>query len=97
MEPSTLLGSAGVAMLLGAFALNLFGVLPARSRIYHTANAVGAGLAALASAMIEYVPFVVLEGIWCLVALVALVSTSRSTPGGTHAGPRSHPPTALQP
>ena len=96
MEPSTLLGSVGVAMLLGAFALNLFGVLPAGSRVYHAVNAVGAGLAALASAMIEYVPFVMLEGIWCLVALVALISTSRSTPDGTHPGPCSHPPTALQ-
>ncbi|MCG8590031.1 MAG: hypothetical protein MJE66_12140 [Proteobacteria bacterium] len=64
-------GSLGVAMLLVAFFANAFGYLPHASRRYHALNAVGAALACLASFLIDFVPFVVLEGTWCLVALVA--------------------------
>ena len=68
-----LVGSIGVALLLAAFVLNAFGRLPSDSRWYSLANVIGAGLAAIASALIGYLPFVVLEGTWCLVALVRLV------------------------
>jgi hypothetical protein len=68
-----LVGSIGVLLLLAAFALNAFGRLPSDSRWYSLANVVGAGLATVASALIGYLPFVALEGTWCLVALVRLV------------------------
>lgn len=75
-----LVGSVGVALLLAAFALNAFGRLPSESRWYSLANVVGAALAAVASALIGYLPFVVLEGTWCLVALVNLVRPPRARP-----------------
>ncbi|HHO54255.1 MAG TPA: hypothetical protein ENK18_26140 [Deltaproteobacteria bacterium] len=59
-------------MLLVAFALNSYGLIDARSRSYHAINALGAGLSCAASLMIEYMPFVVLEAAWLLVALVAI-------------------------
>ena len=37
-------------------------------------NFIGAGLACAAAALIPFLPFVVLEGTWSLVALVALVT-----------------------
>ena len=40
-------------------------------------NAAGAGLACWASYLLGFFPFVVLEGIWSLVAVVALVRRSR--------------------
>lgn len=70
---STVVGSIGVGLLLSAFALNLTGRLTRRSRTYHALNAVGAALAALASWSLGFVPFVVLEGTWCLVATAALL------------------------
>ncbi|PCJ62414.1 MAG: hypothetical protein COA73_06670 [Candidatus Hydrogenedentota bacterium] len=42
------------------------------SRVYQGSNAIGAGFAAYASWLIDYMPFVILEGIWCLVALISL-------------------------
>lgn len=69
---STLIGSVGVALLLLAFFLNLFGFLEAGRR-YALLNFVGGALAAYASYLIDYMPFVVLEGTWALVALFALV------------------------
>jgi hypothetical protein len=66
------IGSIGVALLLLAFFGNAIGRLGAASTPYHLLNATGAALAAWASWQIGFVPFVVLEGIWCLVAFAAL-------------------------
>jgi hypothetical protein len=68
------IGSLGVALLLLAFFLNLTGRLAHGARAYQAMNAVGAGLACYASYRIGFAPFVVLEGTWTLVALVALAS-----------------------
>jgi hypothetical protein len=75
-----LVGSLGVALLLAAFALNAFGRLRADSRWYGALNVVGAGLAASAAVLLEYLPFVVLEGTWSVVALVRLVSAPPPRP-----------------
>jgi len=75
-----IVGSLGVGILLSAFILNLVGRLDVSSRTYAAANAVGAGLACLASVMISYVPFVVLEGTWFVAAVYILVR--RSARGG---------------
>ncbi len=67
-----LLGFVGVAILLVAFFLNLFGVSPAGSGRYLGLNLVGAALACISSYLIDFVPFVLLEGTWALVAACAL-------------------------
>ena len=72
----TMIGSVGVTLLLLAFLANLAGRLEARSKLYQGLNAVGAGLAAYASYGIGFMPFVVLEGTWCAVAIVALLRRS---------------------
>ncbi|MEM1207333.1 MAG: hypothetical protein AAGN66_29130 [Acidobacteriota bacterium] len=66
-------GSAGVSLLLAAFFLNLAGRLEASSRAYAGMNAVGAAAATASAWMIGFLPFVVLEGTWCLVALWSLL------------------------
>ena len=67
------LGTTGVALLLLAFLLNLSGKLSQKSRAYAALNTVGAALSCAAAALIPFVPFVILEGTWSLVALVALI------------------------
>ena len=68
MDTSTWLGTAGVACLLVAFFLNLFGFLGTEKRSYLLLNLFGAGLSAWASWMIQFIPFVVLEITWMVVA-----------------------------
>lgn len=68
-----LIGASGVALLLAAFALNLFERTSRDSVTYALMNTLGAGIAAYASWMIGYLPFVVLEGVWCVVSLIALI------------------------
>jgi len=74
-----ILGSIGVLLLLVAFFLNLFGYWSHGGRTYQAMNAVGAGLSCYSSYLIEFPPFVVLEGTWCIVAVIALGKSHRST------------------
>lgn len=74
-----IVGSIGVAILLGAFFANLMGWLATRSRIYFSLNGVGAAVAAYASWGIGFMPFVVLEGTWAVVAFVSLIRFSMVT------------------
>ncbi len=72
MSSGDLLGSSGVTLLLAAYFAQLVGWVRSDSRLYHGLNVVGAGLACLASYLIAFWPFVVLEATWMLVAAWAL-------------------------
>ncbi len=72
------IGAVGVGLLLGAFFLNLFGWMQTNSRAYHALNALGAGIACYASYLIDFLPFVVLEGTWSLIAISAGVYQRKS-------------------
>lgn len=76
------IGFAGVAILLLAFLLNLTGKLSKDGLTYILLNIIGAGLACLASWLINYIPFVILEASWTLVSLWALINyfSKRSSP-----------------
>jgi hypothetical protein len=71
LDGVTVVGSVGVALLLAAFFLNLIKWLDQESMMYLGMNLLGAALACAASWMIGFLPFVLLEDTWCLVALVA--------------------------
>jgi hypothetical protein len=72
MNTSNIIASIGVALLLVAYFLNLFKLLPQESKAYGILNVIGAALACYASFMMGFIPFVILEGTWALVALVAM-------------------------
>ena len=72
-DQATLIGSLGVALLLLAFLLNVFRLLRVEGYPYIVLNLVGASLACYSSYLIDFMPFVVLEGTWAVVAGVALV------------------------
>jgi len=71
------IGAAGVALLLLAFAMNVFGALDRQSVWYSLLNALGAGIAAYASWLIAYLPFLILEATWCAVSLIAAFAALR--------------------
>lgn len=76
MTADQIVGSVGVGILLLAYALNVTGKLGRDDRRYAGLNVVGAGIACVASWMIGYYPFVVLEGVWTVVSFWALVKTT---------------------
>ena len=77
LSASEILGTTGVSMLLIAFFLNLFGLIRRSSFKYLLLNLAGGGLACYASYLIDFFPFVVLEGTWTVVALVGLMMMMR--------------------
>lgn len=66
------IGTFGVSILLLAYLLLLVKAVTVSSRIYIWMNIIGAGLSTLASVFLKYVPFIILEGAWMLVSIVAL-------------------------
>jgi len=66
---ATLIGFIGVALLLVAFLLNVIRLLRSDGHLYMWLNLVGASLACYSSYLISFMPFVLLEGVWALVAL----------------------------
>lgn len=72
VDPTTL-GFVGVSLLLLAFFLNLFRLIRAEASGYIALNLVGAGLACYSSYLIDFMPFVLLEGCWAIVAAAALL------------------------
>jgi hypothetical protein len=76
------IGFAGVFILLIAFLLNLSGKIAKDGLSYIAMNVLGASLACLASWLIHYIPFVILEGMWTFVSLIALVNYFRKTMTG---------------
>ena len=71
------IGFTGVFILLIAFLLNPSGKISRDGLSYILMNVVGAGLACFASWLIHYIPFVILEGTWTLVSLIALINYFR--------------------
>jgi hypothetical protein len=69
---ANVIGAVGVAFLLVAFVLNLLKVLRADGYSYSALNLVGAALACYSSYLIDFMPFVVLEGVWTAAAAFAL-------------------------
>ncbi|MDR6942000.1 CBU_0592 family membrane protein [Mucilaginibacter pocheonensis] len=79
MKTSDIIASVGVVVLLIAFLLNLFNKLTADSTAYKLMNFAGAATCCYSSYLINFYPFVVLEAIWGIVALISLFKVPRGT------------------
>lgn len=75
MSYNEITGSIGVGLILVAYFCNTFGWINGRSKLFFLMNIVGAGLACYASWLINYWPFVILEGIWVAVSVIGLGRT----------------------
>jgi hypothetical protein len=67
------LGFVGVFLILLAYFLNSFELVSTKNLSFILLNLIGAILACLASILLNYIPFVLLEGIWALVSLLGLI------------------------
>lgn len=79
MKFPDILASIGVIILLIAFLLNLYRKLPAKNKTYALMNFIGAGICCYSSYLIKFYPFVLLEAVWSLVALLSLFNVPRGT------------------
>jgi hypothetical protein len=61
----------GAITILAAYAANQYGRLGTTTLVYTAANAVGAGILAVVAAVESQWGFLLLEGVWCVLAAVA--------------------------
>lgn len=73
MQTSDIIATIGVSSLLIAFFLQALKIIKTESIIYCLLNLTGAAIAGYASWLISFVPFVILETVWCVVALYSLI------------------------
>ncbi len=73
MNYADVINTIGVSLILLAFFLLTIRRIHISSFSYNILNLVGAGMACYGSWLISAIPFVVLEGVWALVALMGLI------------------------
>jgi hypothetical protein len=66
------LGFLGVFQILLAYFLNVLGKISNNDLSFMLLNLFGAAMACLASILLNYWPFIILEAIWALVSLYSL-------------------------
>jgi len=74
MTLTDLAGFIGVAILLVAYFLNIRDVIAKNSFTYLILNLIGAAIACIASILIKYWPFIILEGCWTIVSTIGLIN-----------------------
>jgi len=67
------IGFVGVFQILIAYILNVNGKLESSNISFILLNLIGATLACLASILMNYIPFIILEGVWTIVSLISLI------------------------
>ena len=67
-------GFIGVTILLIAYFLNLRDMIKKDSLVYLLLKLVGAGIACIASVLLKYLPFMILEGCWTIVSTIGLLN-----------------------
>lgn len=70
-------GFIGVFQILLAYVLQVTGKVEKDDLAFILLNLIGASLACLASVLVNYIPFIILEAVWALVSFVALVTYKR--------------------
>ena len=78
MNSNDLTGTIGVGIILIAYFLNMFSYIPNNGKLFYLLNIIGASIACFASYLINYIPFVILEGTWALVSVVGLIKSCKS-------------------
>jgi len=67
------LGFIGVFQILLAYFLNVIGKISKLDLSFILLNLIGATMACLASILLNYLPFIILEAIWTIISFVSLL------------------------
>jgi hypothetical protein len=73
MSYNDIIGTIGVGMILLAYLCSTLSWIDGKSKMFFLLNIAGAGLACYASWLINYWPFVILEGSWFIVSVFGLI------------------------
>ena len=73
------IGFLGVFQILLAYVLNVVGEIKNTHIIFILLNLTGASMACLASVLLNYWPFIILEAVWTLVSLYSLLKYRKTS------------------
>jgi hypothetical protein len=73
MNTTDWIGFIGVFQILFAYILNVIGKIKSTSIIFILLNLIGASMACYASILMQYIPFIILEGVWAVISLISLI------------------------
>lgn len=76
MNYNDIIGAIGVGITLLAYFLNIFSFIPKEGKLFFLMNIAGAAMACYASLLINYWPFVILEGAWTLISIAGFFKTT---------------------
>lgn len=71
------IGFIGVFLILFAYVLNVMGKLKTNQLSFILLNLMGSTMACIASILLKYIPFIILEGVWSAVSLISLLKYNR--------------------
>ena len=77
MSYENIIGVIGVGLILLAYFLHTAKFIENNGKLYYVMNIFGAAVACYASFLINYAPFVVLEGVWTIVSIYGLMRAMR--------------------
>jgi hypothetical protein len=73
----------GAALILAAYAAHQAGRMRPDSLLYHALNVLGGLVLCVVAIDASQTGFIVLEGVWTVISVIALVRTARRGPSGT--------------
>lgn len=79
MQYNDVIGTTGVGLVLLAYILSLFSFIQKEGSVFFVLNIIGSALACYASVLINYVPFIVLEAVWCIVSIAGYIKLISKT------------------
>jgi len=75
MSTTDIIGTVGVSLILIAYFLNIFNLIKKDGILFYVLNIIGGAIACFSSYLIRFWPFVVLEGTWSIISVVALLKS----------------------
>lgn len=75
MNTNDIIGTVGVGMVLVAYFLNIFCLIKKDGILFYSLNIIGGAVSCYASILIQFWPFIILEGIWTIVSIAGLIKS----------------------
>lgn len=75
MSTTDIIGTIGVSLILIAYFLNSFSLIKKDGGLFFVLNIFGGAIACFSSYLIRFWPFVVLEGTWAVISVIALLKS----------------------
>lgn len=75
MSTTDTIGTIGVSLILIAYFLNIFSLIKKDGVLFYVLNILGGVISSFSSYLIQFWPFVILEGVWAIISVIGLLKS----------------------